>query len=85
MGKERIVILENNRKQAPKVADFNCCIQLSVNIESTNRAGFLGLRRKSAVNNPKYLRGGWKTKTGRNDGGTSRGPTKAKGYIRHGY
>lgn len=30
------------------------------------------------------LNGIGKTKTGRNDGGTSRGPTNAKGYIRYG-
>ena len=37
---------------------------LSVNVESTNRKAFCGLRRKSAVNDARYLRDDWKTPNG---------------------
>ena len=71
--------MENMENHLSKPTYFNGCGKLSVNIESTNRAGFCGLGRKSAVNNPKYLRGGWKTirpATGRQ---SSAGLTNAKG------
>lgn len=53
--------LENIGKSAPKPAVFNGCVQLSVNVEVANRAGFCGLRRKIAVNNARHLRDSWKT------------------------
>jgi hypothetical protein len=84
MGKERIVILENNRKQAPKVADFNCCIQLSVNVEATYRAVLSGLCRKNHVKKPNSLAGGWKTIRATNPRQRTAALTTTKGYIRHG-
>lgn len=47
--------LENTGKHVPILAQMRACDQLSVNIESTNRAGFCGLRRKSTPNNARYL------------------------------
>lgn len=61
MGRERIVNLENMEISAPNVPEINRCSFLSVNVESTNRAEICGSRRKSAVNNARYLRDGWKT------------------------
>lgn len=61
MGKERSVILENISKPPLKAPCFNRCVQLSVNVESTNRAEICGLRRKNTVKNARYLRDGWKT------------------------
>lgn len=61
MEREQKVILENMENIMLKSASDNGCAQLSVNVESTNRAEICGLRRKSTVNNARYLRGGWKT------------------------
>lgn len=85
MEREQKVTLENMENIMLKAASDNGCTQLSVNIESTNRAGFCGLGRKSAVNNPKYLRGGWKTIRAGMRRQSHPALTTTKGYIRHGY
>lgn len=61
MEREQKVILENMENIMLKSASDNGCAQLSVNVESTNRAEICGLRRKSTVNDARYLRDGWKT------------------------
>lgn len=56
--------LENICNHPLKAPCFNRCVQLSVNVESTNRAEICGLRRKNTVNDARYLRGDWKTQNG---------------------
>lgn len=61
MGRERIVNLENMEILTLQRPRIGACGFLSVNVESTNRAVFCGSRRKSTVNDARYLRVGWKT------------------------
>jgi hypothetical protein len=85
MGKERSMNLENICKTPLKAPCFNRCVQLSVNVESTNRAGICGLRRKNTVNDARYLRDGWKTirpATGRQ---SSAGLSMNEGCVRYAY
>ena len=77
--------LENMENSPRKASSDNGCAQLSVNVEATYRVGFGRVGRKIALNNARYLRGGWKTirpATGRQ---SSAGLTTTKGYIRHGF
>lgn len=76
--------LENMENDARKRRIFNGCAQLSVNVESTNRADFCGPRRKNTVNVARYLRDGWKTirpATGRQSS-AGLGATKGR-FARH--